>query len=254
MAPLTRLFISTEEWISMQSLRSIFNTILEDPELGRPVIGSIKRTHIINIYNQPVFVAEVLCGSDNLDELLEHIQTSYSWFIQLTKTNRAEVWEVFEGLGDYLRTYEEERPLHREKLMRKWAKHPPSDVARPVVQFSKEEEAAYKKRVQIMQRTSKQAGLFEPVDPVYFTDKTILYIECLLAQTPPASFYTKLAEDQAAETFNIYQRQGICSFRGAAGVSCADVPIIQKPWCLTKQEISIYRGALKLQLKGEDLL
>jgi hypothetical protein len=241
----TRLFISTEEWISIKTLRATFNSILEDPHLGRPIIGSIKRSRIINIYNQPVFIAEVLCGSDNLDELLEHIQLSYSWFINLTKTNKAEVWEVFEGLGDHLKFYEEERAIHREKLMSKWAKHPPTDISRPVIRFSKEEEAAYQERVQIMQRTSKQAGLFESIDPEYFTDKTILYIECLLAQTPPASFYKKLADDQAAETFI---REGICSFRGAAGVSCADVSIIKKPWPLTKKEISIFSGAVQLNM------
>jgi hypothetical protein len=77
-----------------------------------------------------------------------------------------------------------------------------------------------------MQRTSTQAGLFESIDPEYFTDKTILYIECLLAQTPPASFYKKLADDQAVETSI---REGFCSFRGVAGVSCADVSIIKSP-------------------------
>jgi hypothetical protein len=227
----------------MKWLRSTLNTILEDPHLGRPVIGSIKRSRITNIYDQKVFIAEVLCGSDNLDELLEHIQTSYSWFIQLSKTNRAEVWEVFEGLGDYLKFYEDERAIHREKLMSKWAKHPPTDISRPVIRFSKEEEAAYQERVQIMKRTSQKAGLFEPIDPEYFTDRTILYIEYLSEQTPPASFYKKLAEDQAAETSI---RQGICSFRRAPGLSCADVSIIKKPWHLTKEEISIYRGALQL--------
>ena len=263
--PLTRLFISPERQVTIPWLRSTLNTLLEDPHLGRPVIGYIKRTHIENTFDQPVYVAEVLCGSDNLDELLEHIQKSYMWVINLSQTNKADVWEMFEGLGNNLKYYEEERDIHRKKLMRKWDKLEPTDAGRPWVKWSKEEESAYQERVRLMKITSEKAGLFEPIDPAHFTEHTKIFLGNLAANFPPASFFSKLAEDQADETayflshasFVSKNQKSICQFRSACGSSWAatfdwaDVSVIQKeiyPWTISKEELAIYREILQKKI------
>ena len=206
---MTRLFISTEKQVDIDSLYEILNSFLQDAD-GRPVIGEINYTHIINIWKNTVFVADVICGSDNLDELLEHIQTSGSWFFKIAENNWAELWEVAEGLGSYLQPYEYERSVHREKLMLRWAKQEPIEEVRASVIFSQEEEAEYQERVRLMKITS--AGGFTACVPEHFTEYTTQFLYNLATKARP-SVSKKLDKELAYIWINSY---GSCNFCGTS--------------------------------------
>lgn len=207
---MTRLFISTEKQVDIDSLCDILNSFFQDSEFSCPVIEEIKYTRIINIWGLAVFEAEINCGSDALDELLEHIQKSGSWFIEIAKNNRAEIWEVDEGLGSYYKTYEEERPLHRKKLMRNWAKQKPMEEERPAIVFSEKEEAEYQERLRLMKITS--AGGFTASVPEHFTEYTTQFLYNLATKARPP-VYKKLDKELAYIWINSY---GSCTFCGTS--------------------------------------
>ena len=233
---MTRLFISPNKRVTIPWLLEILNTILQDPELGRPVIGSIKRTKHTNIWGSHLFVAEVIRGSDSLDELLEHIQNSYLWVVSLSAEIKAEIWEVFDGMGDYLKYYEDEREIHRKKLMRKWAWREPTDAGRSLISWSKEEEVEYQARLRLMKITSEMTGIFEPTVPDHFTDHTIEFLDNLAIKSIPSSdFYKKLAEAQEEEA---------CGW-AATWNDVTVAPEISYPWTLSNQELAFYRESLK---------
>jgi hypothetical protein len=257
-----RLFISPEKQVTGSYLLETLNSIFQDPELGRPVIGSVKCTDHINIWDVTLFVAEVICGSDAMDELLEQIHHSNMSVIPLNDTTIAEVWKVPEGLGDYLRFYEEERVIHREKLMRKWEISEPNETP-SWIRWSNEEEMEYQARVRLMKITSEKVGYFEPIDPDHFTDDTLTFLENLGAKLPPPEFYKRLAEDQAEETAHLLawasfgSKNWECPFRGACGSSWAttfewnDVSVNQDivyPWTIPKEDLAFYRETLQKEI------
>ena len=180
---------------------------------------------VTNIFDQNVLMAEVLCGSDNLDELLEHIQHSGSWFIFLSKYIKIEVWEVPEWLGNYAKTYEEERDANRANLMRKWSRTDPIDPPASWVRWSKKDEAEYQARVRLMKLTS--ANSVKQSYPKHFTKETIQLLKNLSAKSvPKPEFFEKIKEEKVS-----------------VHVSVAQETVY--PWTLSKQEVSIYREALQ---------
>jgi len=231
---LTRLFISSPKKITIPWLRESLNAFLEDEAVQRQVIGYIRRTEIINIYGQYVFVAEVRCGSDNLDDILENIQRSGSWFIFLSNDIEVEVWEVFENLGNYIKTYEEERDANREKLMRKWSKNEPIDPERPWVRLSKKEEADYQKHLWLMKLVSTNSERPEPSYPEHFTKETIQFLKNLSANSVPKPEIFEKIKDQACESTHISVAQESGCY-----------------WILSKIQIMLYREALQNKILQE---
>ena len=167
---LTRLYISAPKRLSIPWLHFELNYYLEDSEIGRPIIGYIKRELVEDI--KFLYVAEVLCGSDALDDLLEHIQTSKTWCISFNKTDeqiRLELWE--EGLM----SYGCERETYRKKLMKKWARHEPEGEKIVWFHWTRAQEAQYQEHVRMMKRTSR-AGIRCELVPEHFTEKTTAFI------------------------------------------------------------------------------
>jgi len=186
MANIKRLYISTPKRISIKWIRSELNTYLQDPEIGRPVIGYIRREVIEDITF--LYVAEVLCGSDAMDDLLENIQTSTTWSITLNKTSKnktesicLELWEVPEEYGVQLMPYEYERESHRKKLMKKWARKEPEGEKIIWFHWTRAQEAKYQEHIRLMKRTSKQS-ITHYLMPEHFTEKTTAFIEQMREQ------------------------------------------------------------------------
>jgi len=221
---LTRLFISSTKKLNIPWLCESLNAFLKDEDSRRQIIGHIRRIHVTNIFDQNVLIAEVRCGSDNLDELLENIQRSGSWFIFLSKDIEVEVWEVPAWLGNYAKSYEEERDANRAKLMRKWSRTDPIDPERHWVRLSKKEEADYQKHLWLMKLTSAISYRAEPSYPEHFTKETIQFLKNLSANSVPTpEVFEKIKEEQVSY----------------------HVSVAHYPWTLSKQEVSIYRDALQ---------
>lgn len=181
MANLTRLYISAPKRLSIKWIRSELNTYLQDSEIVRPVIGYIRREVTGDI--KFLYVAEVLCGSDAMDDLLENIQTYTTWNIILNKTKkndktesiRLDIWEVPEEYGDQLMTYEYERESHRKKLMKKWARKEPEGEKIIWFHWTRSQEAKYQEHLRMMKRTS-ESSFTHYLMPDHFTEKTAAFI------------------------------------------------------------------------------
>jgi hypothetical protein len=180
---LTRIYISSKQALDISWLRHSLNTYLQDAEIKRPIIGYIQRELVVYEDIRFLYMAEVLCGSDNLDDLLEHIQNSTSWIIPLTKTERVEIWEVPEGYGEYLLPYEYERDIHREKLMQKWAEEEPKGEKIVWIYWTRAQEAKYQAQLRSMKRTSEEKKMHYLL-PDHFTEKTVQYMKQLRKRVP----------------------------------------------------------------------